>query len=102
MAKKTETTATEVVASVEPVAESKAETTATEQKKVTVRLPRLNGHNADQTEFFSVNFKNYLIKRGERVEVPPELEEVIVNGEKAEEAAFEYATVEKALREAGN
>ncbi len=72
--------------------------TATE-KRVTVRLPRLEGQNANQTEFFSYNFKNYLIKRGEDVEIPEGLAEVIKNAEKAKDAAFKYAE-EKALREA--
>lgn len=67
-------------------------------KKVRVKLPRLNGHNANQDEFFSVNFKNYIIKRGEYVEIPEELYEVIVNGEKAEDAAFEFAE-KKTLKE---
>lgn len=59
-------------------------------KKVTVRLPRLGGKNAVQEEFFSVNGKNYIIKRGETVEIPPEVEEVIRNGEKAEDYALSY------------
>ena len=74
------------------------ETEATTTERVRVKLPRLNGHNANQDEFFSVNFKNYIIKRGEYVDIPKELEEVIHNGEKAEDAAFEYAESRK-LRE---
>ena len=65
-------------------------------ERVRVKLPRLGGHNANQDEFFSVNFKNYLIKRGEYVDIPKELEEVIRNGEKAEDAAFEFAEAHKA------
>ena len=68
-------------------------------KRVTVRLPRNAGQNANQDEFFSVNFKNYIIKRGETVEIPEELAEVIRNNEKAEDYAMQYAE-EKALREA--
>ena len=64
-------------------------------EKVRVKLPRLSGHNANQDEFFSVNFKNYIIKRGEYVDIPKELEEVIRNGEKAEDAAFEFAEAHK-------
>lgn len=67
-------------------------------KRVEVRLPRNAGQNANQDEFFSVNFKNYIIKRGETVEIPEELAEVIRNNEKAEEYAMKYAE-EKALRE---
>lgn len=68
-------------------------------KRVEVRLPRNAGQNANQDEFFSVNFKNYIIRRGETVEIPEELAEVIRNGEKAEEYAMRYAD-EKAFKEA--
>jgi hypothetical protein len=66
--------------------------------RVQVRLPRNSGQNANQDEFFSVNFKNYIIKRGETVEIPEEVAEVIRNAEKAEEYAMQYAE-EKAMRE---
>ena len=59
-------------------------------KRVSVRLPRNSGQNANQDEFFSVNFKNYIIKRGERVEIPEALAEVIENNEKAEDFAMQY------------
>ena len=72
--------------------------TADNAKRVQVRLPRNKGQNANQDEFFSVNFKNYIIRRGETVEIPEELAEVITNAEKAEEYAMQYVT-EKALRE---
>lgn len=74
------------------MAETKKNTTATnaESKRVQVRLPRLNGQNAIQEEFFSVNGKNYIIKRGENVEIPEEVAEVIRNSEKAEEYAMRY------------
>jgi hypothetical protein len=75
-----------------------AETTnnATKGNRITVRLPRLPGQNAIQEEFFSVNGKNYIIKRGETVEVPEEVAEVIENAEKAEEYALQY--VEKLVQ----
>ena len=79
-----------------------AETTKQATKKaerVEVRLPRNAGQNANQDEFFSVNFKNYIIRRGETVEIPEELAEVIRNNEQAEEYAMRYAD-EKAFREA--
>ena len=60
------------------------------KKKVEVRLPRLKGQHANQDEFFSVNGKNYIIKRGETVEIPECVAEVIRNGEKAEEYAMRY------------
>lgn len=63
---------------------------ATKVKRVTVRLPRLSGQNALQEEFFSVNGRNYIIKRGETVEIPEEVAEVIENGQKAEEYALNY------------
>ena len=72
--------------------------TETEGKRVQVKLPRNEGVNANQDEFFSVNFKNYLIQRGQYVDVPPELKEVIDNGETAKDAAYRYAE-EKAVRE---
>lgn len=63
---------------------------ATKVRRVTVRLPRLQGQGANQEEFFSVNGKNYIIKRGETVEIPEEVAEVIRNAEKAEEYAMKY------------
>lgn len=59
-------------------------------KRVEVRLPRNAGQNANQDEFFSVNFKNYIIRRGTTVEIPEELAEVITNAEKAEEYAMRF------------
>lgn len=67
-----------------------ADNATTKSKRVTVRLPKLPGQNAIQEEFFSVNGKNYLIKRGETVEIPEEVAEVIRNAEKAEEYAMNY------------
>lgn len=73
------------------MADTKKNTAANaESKRVQVRLPRLNGQNAVQEEFFSVNGKNYIIKRGETVEIPEEVAEVIRNSEKAEEYAMRY------------
>jgi hypothetical protein len=63
---------------------------ATKIRRVTVRLPRLQGQNANQEEFFSVNGKNYIIKRGETVDIPEELAELIRNNEQAEEYAMNY------------
>ena len=60
------------------------------KRRVTVRLPRLSGQNAIQEEFFSVNGKNYIIKRGETVEIPEALAKVIENNEKADEYAMNY------------
>ncbi len=68
----------------------KAADNATKSKRVTVLLPRLPGQNSVQEEFFSVNGKNYIIKRGEEVEIPEEVAEVIRNAAKAEEYAMKY------------
>ena len=59
-------------------------------QRVVVRLPRLKGQNAIQEEFFSVNLKNYIIQRGEEVEIPVEVAEVIRNAEKGEDYAMRY------------
>lgn len=74
------------------MAETKKNTTATnaESKRVQVKLPRFSGQNAVQEEFFSVNGRNYIIKRGEYVDVPEEIAEVIRNSEKDEEYAMRY------------
>lgn len=72
------------------MAETTKNATNNAKKRVEVRLPRLQGQHANQDEFFSVNGKNYIIKRGETVEIPEEVAEVIRNGEKAEEYAMRY------------
>lgn len=95
MAKKNEAAATEAAAVTEKAAEVPAEDTP---KRVLVKLPRLKGNNANQDEFFSVNFKNYIVKRGEYVEIPSEVYEVIKNSEKAEDAAFKFVE-EHAIRQ---
>ena len=60
------------------------------ENMVEVRLPMLPG-SKNQTEFFSVNGKNYKIRRGEYVKVPAVLAEVIENSALAEDAAIKYA-----------
>lgn len=57
---------------------------------VKIKLPRLTGKDAPQEEFVSVNFKNYLIKRGVVVEVPEEVAHVIELSEKAKDEQFEF------------
>jgi hypothetical protein len=59
-------------------------------KKVLVTLPLNRGQNANQDEFFSVNGKNYIIRRGEEVEIPESVAEVIRNAEKADAYAMRY------------
>ena len=73
---------------------------ATNGKRVEVKLPRLQGQNAIQEEFFSVNGRNYRVRRGEYVEVPEEIAEVINNSEKAEDYAMRYVEkLDKAKKE---
>lgn len=54
------------------------------------RDPALKGSAAD-TEFFSVNGRNILVKTDELVELPIEFKEVIENAAKARMAARKYA-----------
>ena len=70
---------------------TKKVTSAETKKRVTVRLPRNKGQNANQDEFFSANFQNYIIQRGEDVEIPEVLANIIRDNEKAEEYAMRYA-----------
>ncbi len=72
------------------MADTTKKATDNAKKRVEVRLPRNMGQNANQDEFFSVNGKNYIIKRGENVAIPEEVAEVIRNAEKAEEYAMHY------------
>ena len=78
--------------------ENSAKTATSKKKMVKIRLPKLEGQNAAQEEFYSVNFKNYIIKRGVDVEVPEEIAEVIRNAEKARDEALDYVDEHK-LRE---
>lgn len=73
---------------------------ATKGKRVTVRLPRLSGQNAIQEEFYSINGKRYIIKRGETVEIPENLGKLIQDNEKAEESALNYVdSLDKAKKD---
>ena len=73
---------------------------ATKGKRVEVKLPKLSGQNANQQEFFMVNGRTCLIERGVYVEVAPEIEEVIRNGNQAEEAAMRFVEgLDKARKE---
>ena len=81
---------TEVVEDLEETDVLEETETTKPTKKATVKLPRLAGQNAVQEEFFSVNFKNYIIKRGVTVEVPIEVAELIENNEKTEEDGLQF------------
>jgi hypothetical protein len=69
---------------------TKNTTNNAKSRRVLVTLPLNRGQNANQDEFFSVNGKNYIIKRGEEVEIPEEVAEVIKNAEKADAYAMRY------------
>ena len=53
------------------------------EKKLKVNLPLLPGKHASQEMFVSLNFKTYRIKRGEDVEIPESVYNVIKDSEKA-------------------
>lgn len=58
-----------------------------------VRLPRLPGKkDREQEVFCSLNGRNYIIKRGEEVEVPLALYEILMHSEKEAFKADEYET----------
>lgn len=65
------------------------------QKKddlVPLRLPLTHDPNVDEyPEFASFNFKNYLIKRGETVMVPPALKARFEEIEQIEDEAYNYS-----------
>lgn len=64
----------------------KAETPA--EKTVKIRIPR---DRKDQSDVFvSVNERTWLIKRGEEVEVPECVAEVLRNAERASEEAYDF------------
>ena len=72
------------------MADTNKNTTNNAKRKTTVTLPLNRGQNANQDEFFSVNGKNYIIRRGEEVEIPEEVAEVIRNAELADAYAMRY------------
>lgn len=70
-------------------AEAKAEAKETKAEEyITIRVPKKGKEDA---LFVGVNFKNYILKRGEYVKIPKAVWEVIQNSELAEEFAESYA-----------
>lgn len=72
-----------------------AETIKNAEKKgteetVSIILPRL-GKNDESAVFVSLNFKNYLIKRGVRVDVPKAVADMLQSNAEAEDEAYEYS-----------
>ena len=62
--------------------------TAKKEKLVKIRIPITRENNADV--YVSVNERNWLIKRGEEVEVPECVVEVLRNQEIALEKAYNF------------
>lgn len=60
--------------------------------KVTINLPAPVDPNEANYEFVSVNGKGYKIMKGEAVEVPAEVAEVLANAEEAKREARLYIT----------
>ena len=83
---------------------AKKETEATEKKEVQgvdfeyLTLPKLEGKNANQMEFFSVNFKTYLVKRGVKTKVPMEVYRVYMASQRMSDERIDYANA-NSLRE---
>lgn len=61
------------------------------EKMVVIKLPKNPDPRAPKEEFYSHNFKNYTIKRGESVEVPEYLANLIEDNEQAVQYADKYA-----------
>lgn len=57
--------------------------------RVTVKIPKVHGQD-NSPVFVSVNNATYYVRRGEEVEVPPEVAEVIRNSEWAKDEMFLY------------
>lgn len=72
------------------MADSK-KTATVSPKMVKIKLRKHPDPRMPQEEFYSFNFKNYLIRRGEYVEVPEEVARMIEENEEAEEYAMNYA-----------
>lgn len=81
---------TNVDEAVETIAEEITEEVEETPKTVPHRLPRKLGQNAVQQEFFSVNFKNYLIETGKEVQIPIEVYNLIKDNERAVGDAQDY------------
>lgn len=64
-------------------------------------LPIDPNPKASQQEFYSYNFKNYIIKRGVQVMIPKGLRDIIVEQNRARLEELRYI-LETALKEPGN
>lgn len=72
----------------EAVAET-VETTDPMKQMVRIKLPK-DRENKQPDLFVGLNGKTYLIKRGEAVEVPLPVAEIIQHSEEQDEAAYEF------------
>lgn len=75
------------------MAEAKKTEQVTEVKKpdkVPILINLDANPNAPTEEFFSVNGKNYIIKKGQTVMVPPEVAEVYYNSQKQMQKNRQY------------
>lgn len=73
------------------MAATKQNTSAETEKKIPYKLRKLPGKDANQDEFYSINGKDYIIKRGVTVEMPEELYNYIIEQERAEEEADRFS-----------
>lgn len=72
---------------------------AKKEKKVIVKLQRLPGANTNQDVYVYVNGRSFILKRGEEVEVPESVDEVLKNSALAEEYSIRYLEeLEKSVR----
>lgn len=79
------------VESTAPVAEETVETIeSTAPVMMRVFIPKDHANKKEADKFVGVNGKNYLIKRGEYVDVPPEVAEVILLANMNAEIAEKY------------
>ena len=75
-------------------AETKAKTSAeTKEKTVIIRIPRTKEDNSDV--YVSVNDRTWLIKRGQDVEVPECVAEVLRHQERMLEQCYEFTEANK-------
>ena len=63
------------------------------EKRVKIRIPRTKSENDDV--YVSVNDRSWLIRRGEEVEVPECVAEVLLHQEQMLEEAYQYAESRK-------
>lgn len=61
---------------------------AVKERRVKVMLPIINEN--DMTQYVAVNGRSFLIRRGEEVEVPESVAEVLKNSENQKREALRY------------